>query len=485
MDRLALIRDKPIIQGGMGFGVSGHNLARTVSCNGQLGVISATAPNLLLIRGLQNGDPTGELRDALAQFPNRDIAERIVERFFIEGGKDPNDRYDLETFPKFERIDDTKFQLLGELEDTLVAGAFVEVHLAKRGHDNPIGANFLNKIELAQLPTLYGAMLAGVDAVLIGAGFPRDIPDILTAFTSGNVGKMSVPVSGKPYQLVFDPERFVAKDLQRPVFLGIVGNHLGAKALPHADGYVFEGPIAGGHNPPARSKEVDGTGQPVYGPKDDMNFALLAAQLEKNASLRGGQLQPYWLAGSYATRLAEARSHGASGVQVGTPFGYCRESGIAPELKHRALDAILAGATVYTDPRASPTGFPFKVLQVPGTLADQEVYEARKRKCDLGYLVEIYESPEGKIATRCPSEPESTYKQRGGKVEDIEGRKCICNALTATIGLGMPGEKPILTSGADLTAVKALVERHGRDYSATQVIAFILAQSSTPPEPAK
>ena len=167
-------------------------------------------------------------------------------------------------------------------------------------------------------------------------------------------------------------------------------------------------------------------------------------------------------------------------MQVGTPFGYCRESGIAPELKQRALDAILAGATVYTDPRASPTGFPFKVLQVPGTLADQEVYEARRRKCDLGYLVEIYESPEGEIATRCPSEPRSVYVQRGGNPEDLEGRKCICNALTATIGLGMPGEKPILTSGADLTAVTELVAKHGTDYSATQVIDRILAGARNP-----
>ena len=229
MGNLDTIRNIKIIQGGMGVGVSRHYLAQAVSCSGQLGVISATAPDILLIRGLQNGDSTGELRDALKEFPNQTIAERIVERFFIKGGKDSGENYRLNGFPTFEKISDTEFRLKNtDLEDTLVAGAFVEVHRAKKGHTNPIGANFLNKIEFAQLPTLYGAMLAGIDVTLIGAGFPREIPEILTSFISGNVGKMSVSVSGIPAgdrrYILFDPKRFNGTGLKRPVFLGIVGN---------------------------------------------------------------------------------------------------------------------------------------------------------------------------------------------------------------------------------------------------------------------
>ncbi|MFH0869459.1 MAG: hypothetical protein V1866_00200 [archaeon] len=101
MHNLDNILNKKIIQGGMGVGVSGHKLAREVSCHGQLGVVSATGPDILLIRGLQHGDSDGELREALKEFPNQDIARRILHKFFIEGGKDPDERYILNPFPAF------------------------------------------------------------------------------------------------------------------------------------------------------------------------------------------------------------------------------------------------------------------------------------------------------------------------------------------------------------------------------------------------
>jgi len=473
MRGLGNISDKKIIQGGMGVGVSGHKLARKVSCYGQLGVVSATGPDILLVRGLQKGDIAGELRDALFHFPNQDISRKILDKFFIEGGKGPYERYILNQVPAFEKTSDTEFILTSEdLEDSLVAGAFVEAYLAKKGHDNPVGANFLNKIALAQLPTLYGTMLAGIDAVFIGAGFPKDIPDILDSFVSGNAGKMSVNVGDKRYSIVFDPKRFSKGTLSRPVFLGIVGNHLGARGLPRADGYIFEGPIAGGHNPPARSKALNSIGEPLYGLKDDIDFGLLAAQLKLN-----GTNQPYWLAGNYATRLLEALSFGASGVQVGTPFAFCKDSMINPELKRRALVEIIDGAKAYTSARSSPTGFPFKELVVTGTMAVKDIYEERTRVCDLGYLVEIYEDASGKLMTRCPAGPVNAYLQKGGCLEDTKGRKCLCNGLTSTISLGMPGEKPLITSGADFTAVKDLVAKHGMEYSAENVIDYILEKS--------
>ncbi len=77
----------PIIQGGMGVGVSGWRLARAVSQCGQLGVLSGTALDLLLTRQLQLGDIDGNLRRALAAFPYPEIAARILERYFIPGGK--------------------------------------------------------------------------------------------------------------------------------------------------------------------------------------------------------------------------------------------------------------------------------------------------------------------------------------------------------------------------------------------------------------
>ena len=87
--------DIPIIQGGMGIGVSNWRLARAVSIAGGLGVVSGTALNTVLVRRLQRGDADGAVRRALAQFPLRETAERIEARYFVAGGKDVDRRFRL------------------------------------------------------------------------------------------------------------------------------------------------------------------------------------------------------------------------------------------------------------------------------------------------------------------------------------------------------------------------------------------------------
>ena len=76
-----------VIQGGMGVNVSSWQLARAVSRQGQLGVVSGTALDAVLARGLQDGDPGGHLRRALGAFPDQDMAQRALDRYFIEGGR--------------------------------------------------------------------------------------------------------------------------------------------------------------------------------------------------------------------------------------------------------------------------------------------------------------------------------------------------------------------------------------------------------------
>ena len=100
--------------------------------------------------------------------------------------------------------------------------------------------------------------------------------------------------------------------------------------------------------------------------------------------------------------IADAWAQGAAGIQVGTLFAFCDESGIEPSLRARALAQVRGGtARVLTDPLASPTGFPFKVVQVETTLSEPEVYAARERRCDLGYLRELYRREDGTIGYRC------------------------------------------------------------------------------------
>ena len=71
------------------------------------------------------------------------------------------------------------------VEQLIVAANFVEVYLAKEGHDGPVGVNYLEKLQAPTLPSLYGAMLAGVDYVLMGAGIPKAIPALLDDLAAG------------------------------------------------------------------------------------------------------------------------------------------------------------------------------------------------------------------------------------------------------------------------------------------------------------
>ena len=133
---------------------------------------------------------------------------------------------------------------------------------------------------------------------------------------------------------------------------------------------------------------------------------------------------------------------------------------------------------VFTDPVASPTSFPFKVAQLAGTISETSIYEARTRVCDLGYLREAYRAADGSIGYRCAAEPVSVYVSKGGRIEDTVGRKCICNALLATVGLGQlrgrAQEPGIVTSGDDLAGLVRFLPPRTTRYMAADVIAHIL-----------
>ena len=93
-----------VIQGGMGIAVSGWKLAKTVSQMGQLGVVSGTAINSVLIRRLQDGDEQGDVRRAMRAFPHQGIVQQILDLYFIEGGKDPHKSYKIGRASCRERV---------------------------------------------------------------------------------------------------------------------------------------------------------------------------------------------------------------------------------------------------------------------------------------------------------------------------------------------------------------------------------------------
>jgi nitronate monooxygenase len=468
-----------IIQGGMGVAVSGWQLARAVSTLGQLGVVSGTGLAIVLSRGLQLGDASGKLRFALQHFPIPRVAERILERHFIPGGKAAGAPFIAPPLPTLRPGP--------ALVELTVAANFVEVFLAKEGHDGLVGINFLEKMQLPTLPSLYGAMLAGVDYILMGAGIPRSIPGALDALANGEPAELKIDVigalPGEDFLSTFDPQDFcsgAAPKLKRPLFLGIVASAtlamaLAKKANGRVDGFVVEGDTAGGHNaPPRGAMQLSASGEPIYGPRD-------VPDLDKIRELG----LPFWLAGSYGQpgKLAEALRLGAAGIQVGTAFAFCAESGIQADLKRQAIQLAAAGeAKVFTDPVASPTGFPFKVLQLTGTLSDALQYAARERGCDLGYLRHVYRKSDGTPGYRCPAEPADEFVRKGGLMADAEGRKCLCNGLLANIGLGQVRsetdiELPLVTAGDNVSYIPRFLKPGADSYSAADVIHQLLDET--------
>ncbi|MEO8614375.1 MAG: nitronate monooxygenase [Luteolibacter sp.] len=465
----------PIIQGGMGVGVSGWRLARAVSLAGQLGVVSGTMLDVVIARTLQLGDEGGHLRRALEQFPYPAMAERMLKRHFCEGGIAPDASY--KSTPMMSYPPTTP-----SLELSVLA-SFVSIWLAKEGHDGCVGLNLLEKSQLPTMSALYGAMLAGVDVVLMGAGIPRQIPGILDRLAEGKMAELRLDVTGadKTITVEFDPNRFCHTPphlLKRPLFLAIVSSpvlaeNLRRKASGKVDGFIVEAAIAGGHNaPPRGAMQLSEKGEPIYGPRDAIDVSKF-----REIPL------PFWLAGGYGVKgkLREAQAEGAMGIQVGTAFALSEESGFDPKLKAELIDAIRRNdLEVFTNASASPTGFPFKIAQLPSTLSNPAVYDHRERVCDLGVLRETYMKEDGSVGFRCSAEPVAIYTSKGGDPARTTGASCLCNSLGASIGLAQrrpdgTTEPALITLGDDLDSIRAMLPEDGSDYSAKKVIEELLA----------
>jgi nitronate monooxygenase len=476
-----------IIQGGMGAGVSNWRLARAVSERGQLGVVSGTALAHILARRLQDGDPGGHMRRGLDHCPLPETAEKIWRRYYIPGGKPEDASYKAVPMPAKDAS--------REYDELCIVANFVEVFLAREGHGNAVGMNYMEKIQIPHLSSIFGAMLAGVHYVIMGAGIPLKIPGILDRFVNFEPATYTLQTAGSQDEadttMSFVPREFLEHELApllRPKFLAIVASNTLAvtmlrKANGKVDGLVIEGPTAGGHNAPPRGKlQLSETGEPVYGERDRVDLDALRALGV-----------PFWLAGGYGTaeKVSEAVAAGAAGVQVGTAFAFCVESGLRDDYKQAILRKVITGeARVFTDPLCSPTGFPFKVVQLEGSGSEARTYLARVRLCDLGYLREAYTTDDGVIGYRCSAEPENNYARKAGKLDKTLGRKCICNSLLANIGqsqIRQDGhlEEGLVTAGDDLAGITRFLPPNGSTvYYAADVIAMLCRSTLGSTEPA-
>jgi len=452
-----------IIQGGMGVNISCPRLARAVSMLSKkgretLGTISGVTLEKVLARKLQQGgNDAQDIIRVLKDFPFIGVTERIVSRYY----RNPKQGIPAVT------INSSRY-----LIELIICANYVFVKLAKEGHDNKISINYLEKIAMPHLYAIFRAMLAGVDFVTMGAGIPVQVPAVFEAFVEGKTARYKIPViGGNDYEMTFDPETFFGKKippLKKPDFIPIIAsNVLGAmlvKKLPPESiyGFIIEEPTAGGHNAPPRNK-VD------YGPKDVVDYSEIA-----KIGL------PFWIAGSCASsdKLKYALSAGASGIQAGSIFALCEESGMREDIREEILkQGFNKTLKIRTDMDMSPTGFPFKVVDLEGTVSESFVYESKPRVCDQCALVSLYTKPDGSIGYRCASEPEDDYEKKGGKREDTIGRGCICNGLIVTAGLEIEGEKfepPVVTLGDNTNFLEHLMSDEDGSYTASDVVNFLL-----------
>jgi len=425
------------------------------------------------------GDIGGHIRRALSHFPFHDPVQWILKKYYRENP---------EKGATYKRPPMWSFKPSKALNELVVVANFVETFLAKEGHDNPVGINLLEKVQMPTMASLYGAMLAGVDYVIMGAGIPLQIPGILDKLANHEKVNYRMDVkgadSGDSFLMDFDPKAIFssiaekAQNLLRPNFLPIISSVVLAKTLIRrstgkVNGFVVEGHIAGGHNAPPRGKMyLDENGEPIYGEKD-------TPRLDKIKELG----LPFWIAGGFASpkRLKEAQDAGAEGIQAGTIFAFANESGMTDNEKKSVIQKVVDEETVvFTDPRVSPTGYPFKVVQMEKTMSTPAIYEARPRLCDIGLLREAYKRDDGKIGYRCAAEPKDQYVKKGGKDEDTEGRGCLCNNLCASAGFPQHRkdgyvEQPLVTAGNWLPYLGRVFKEGNREYSAKDVLDYLLS----------
>lgn len=502
-----------LIQGGMGVYVSNWRLARAVAMEKPgltAGTVSGTALDIVYARLLQLGDPGGHIRQALAAFDKQfgvTIGNKILERFFIPGGKAPHARYKntpthhLRENPGDQATSSHSLTLDPDTIELLVVTSFAEVWLAKQGHSGNIFINFLNKIELPLIYSMYGAMLAGVNGIVVGAGNPDGLPAVCTSLAAHQKVNQRLSMlyreSGEEYTLSFNPAmvaggKLTEYPLERPAFLAIVSLENLVLSLVNSqseapDGFIIENYTAGGHNAgPQGPLTRDEKGQPVYGVLDEPNLEVIR-----------GTRHPFWLAGGYGSheKYLQALTLGANGIQAGTVFALSQESGIQEKHRCAIFDYLKRGKeniNMVLTTMFSPTGYPFKVAQLAGTLSEDKVYEERQRVCDIGLLQQYglsLPSADGirRIFQRCQAAPVDDFVGKRGLPRNTEGKRCLCNGLLAGAGFsqirnqnGREDDEPsIVTLGNDLDGVRQLSSQGQIAYWAGDVVRNILDEMET------
>ena len=455
-----------LIQAGMGAYISSAHLANCTSRLGALGVVSGVGLRQIVITQIRQGDT--DALEIASTFPIRSYFDELLR--FVPGGEKADRAIPIDvTDPEKSRIP----------RQLSAICAYIEVMRARRGHNGLVGINVMWKLAVTALPTIYGAMLAGVDALLCGAGVPMELPDILAKLRAGENLEYR-PLTGTGTNAALEVEADGVADLlsaqSEPWMMPILSNFAFCTRLldtwktkynTEPAAFILENHTAGGHNAPPRNHES-------FSEADD-----LTGYFDKVMKLGW----PVYVAGAFpeggtAADLKFWQERGAAGIQVGSRFALCSDSGMRPDLRDRVIAANRDGSlAVGTDMRMSPTGYPMKFAALAGTLSDPEVKATQRHVCNLGYLVKssVQILPDGKERETyvCPAMPADQFqKQGGGDGSEQEGKICLCNALLATAGFNSPEEPALVTLGESGRQVTQLL-------TARQVVEDILGPEQT------
>lgn len=260
----------PIVQGGMGVGVSAHQLAGSVAALGGVGTISSV--------------------DLRRHHP--DLMER-TQGLASRVGQDA----------------DTKAQIdaanLEAIEREIVAAR-------KLARGRGLLAINVMRAVAEYAASVKRSLEAGIDAVVVGAGLPLDLPDL----AADHPDALLVPILSDARGV-----QLIVKKWERK------------KRLP--DAIVIEHPrLAGGHLGAAKIADLN---DPRF---DFENVIPASREFLKSAGIERDI--PLIAAGGIRTfeDIARLQSLGAAAVQLGTPFAVTEEGDASDEFKR-----ILAGAT--------------------------------------------------------------------------------------------------------------------------------------------
>jgi nitronate monooxygenase len=283
--------------------------------------------------------------------------------------------------------------------------AYEEVSLSKSA-GGFAGINIMCALVHDYEDSVRGALDAGADAIISGAGLPMSLPGIQAPKDTA-----LIPIVSSPRAL-----ELICKKWER----------LGYRP----DAVVLEGPLAGGH----LGFKMD---------QVDLECNILENLLPpvKDMAMKYGDF-PIIVAGGIYTHQDIVRffKMGANGVQMGTRFLATNESSASEAYKQAVLRAKKEDIIVGHDP-GSPCGLPFRVIK-QSPMYVSALKKLRKPKCDKGYV--LLKDAEGKF-TKCPAK------------ESNEHHFCICNGLLSSAGYNPDKEEALYTVGTSAYRIDKII----------------------------